>query len=409
MTVPWPPNNGHRMRTWSLLRALAAEGHETTLLAFAYPGELGADTGPLLDVCAHLEMVPLELASLAAWVGALDRVRALGGKAPYAARRYRSSEMADRIESHVMSDSFDAVIVDTVFGTVNVLTTDVPILLNNVDVEHVVLERYVRCERNPVKRLYAWLEARRLRSFEAQACRRAAVGMPCSEVDEALLHALCPDLPLVVVPNVIDTAEYTPPVQDPEDVLLFQGGLDWYPNRDAVQFFATEILPLVRRSRPQTRFVVAGRNPPPAFRRRLARVPGLEFTGTVPDMRPVIAGASVCVVPLRIGSGTRIKILEAAAMARPVVSTTLGAEGLTFLSGRDIVLADAPGKFAHAVLELLGDRLRRRRMGSAARRRVEEEYSFAVLRMRLREVLATVQTKLPHKRAAVALAGQVAR
>ena len=218
MTLPWPPNNGHRMRTWSLLRALAAEGHQTTLLAFAYPADLGGATGPLRQVCTRLEVVPLELASLAGGNGALDRLRALIGGAPYAAGRYRSPEMAGRIQSQLESERFDAVIVDTVFGTVNLPATDVPLLLNNVDVEHVVLERYARCEHNPAKRLYAWLEARRLRRFEAEACRRAAVAMPCSRADEAQLRALCPGLPLVVVPNVIDTTEYAPPGHDAGNV-----------------------------------------------------------------------------------------------------------------------------------------------------------------------------------------------
>lgn len=395
MTLPWPPNNGHRMRTWSLLRALTAEGHQTTLLAFAYPADLGGDTGPLRQVCTQLEVVPLELASLAGWIGALDRLRALIGSAPYAAGRYRSPEMAGRIQAQLESGRFDAVIVDTVFGTVNLPPTDVPLLLNNVDVEHVVLERYVRCERNPAKRLYAWLEARRLRRFEAEACRRAAVGMPCSAVDGARLHALCPGLPLVVVPNVIDTAEYVPPGDDVGDVVLYQGGLDWYPNRDAAQFFASEILPRVRRSRPGTRFVVAGRNPPAAFRRRLASVSGLEFTGTVPDMRPVLSRASVCVVPLRIGSGTRMKILEAAAMGKPVVSTRLGAEGLNFAEDLEILLADDPAAFSRQVVRLLEDAAFRRAVGRAARRRVEQEYTPAVLRHQLGRALARAATTPP--------------
>ena len=395
MTLPWPPNNGHRMRTWSLLRALAAEGHQTTLLAFAYPADLGGDTGPLREVCARLEVVPLELASLAGWIGALDRLRALMGSAPYAAGRYRSPEMAGRLQAQLESGRFDAVIVDTVFGTVNMPPTDTPLLLNNVDVEHVVLERYVRCERNPAKRLYAWQEARRLRRFEAEACRRAVVGMPCSPVDGARLHALCPDLPLVVVPNVIDTAEYVPREDDAGDVVLYQGGLDWYPNRDAAQFFASEILPRVRRSRPRTRFVVAGRNPPPAFRRRLASVPGLEITGTVPDMRPLLSRASVCVVPLRIGSGTRIKILEAAAMGRPVVSTRLGAEGLNFAEDLEILLADDPAAFSRQVVRLLEDTAFRRAVGQAARRRVEQEYTPAVLRRQLARALARAAATPP--------------
>jgi glycosyltransferase involved in cell wall biosynthesis len=164
--------------------------------------------------------------------------------------------------------------------------------------------------------------------------------------------------------------------------------MDWYPNRDAVEFFVSAILPRLRAAVPEARFVVGGRNPSDEFRRRFAATPGIEFTGTVPDMRAEIAKAAVCVVPLRIGSGTRLKILEAAAMAKPVVSTRVGAEGLDFVDGKEIVLADEPKAFAGAVADLLRDASRRRELGQAARRRVEKCYSFPVLRTAVRAAFA---------------------
>jgi sugar transferase (PEP-CTERM/EpsH1 system associated) len=390
MTLPWPPDNGHKLRTWSLLRALAAEGHHTTLLAFAPPAEHERHAGPVRALCRDLEVVPLAAVSLTSGLGAWGRIRALASGAPYAERRYRSAAMARRVAAQLESGAFDAVIADTVFSTVNLPRTGLPLLLNNVDVEHVILERFVRWTRNPAQRAYASVEARRLRRFEAAACGRAAVAMPCSPVDEAVLRSLCPGLRTVVVPNVVDVEAYRPAPAAEGEIVSFQGGLDWYPNRDAVRFFATQVLPLVRRARPAVRFVVAGRNPPARFRREMERLPGVELTGTVPDMRPVVARSSVCVVPLRIGSGTRIKILEAAAMARPVVSTTLGAEGLDFVHGRDILLADEPGEFARAVAALLSDAAQRRAIGEAARRRVQHGYSLDVLRQQLRRALAHV-------------------
>lgn len=390
MTVPYPPDNGHKLRTFALLRALAAEGHDTTLLAFAPRGEVVDDISPVRALVRHADVIPLAASSLTSRSGVWGRLRALGSGKAYAVRRYRSAEMAARVGACLATSKFDAVLADTVFGTVNLPPSDVPLLLNNVDVEHVILEHYVRWSRNPAKRLYASLEARRLRRFEAAACRRAAVAMPCSSVDEAVLRSLCPGLATVVVPNVVDADAYKPGADPDAGVVLYQGGLDWYPNRDAVLFFAREILPLIRRERPAVRFVVAGRNPPARFRRELQAMAGIELTGTVSDMRPVLQRSSVCVVPLRIGSGTRIKILEAAAMARPVVSTTLGAQGLDFVDGEELVLADAPVAFARAVVALLSDARRRRAMGSAARKRVEENYGLHALRAQLRRVLAQV-------------------
>src|SRR5439155_958354 len=169
--------------------------------------------------------------------------------------------------------------------------------------------------------------------------------------------------------------------------VLFQGGMDWQPNRDAVEFFAAEILPWLRRRVPSARFRVAGRSPAESFRRRFAGIDGLEFTGTVADMRDEIAKATVCVVPLRIGSGTRLKILEAGAMAKPMVSTGLGAEGLELVDGEEIVLADEPRAFADAVAALLHDAAGRDELGRGARLRVEKQYSLSVFKTALRDAV----------------------
>jgi glycosyltransferase involved in cell wall biosynthesis len=154
-----------------------------------------------------------------------------------------------------------------------------------------------------------------------------------------------------------------------------------------VEFFASSILPPLRELVPGVRFRVAGRAPAPEFRQRLESVAGVEFSGTVPDMRTEIARATVCVVPLRIGTGTRLKILEAGAMEKAMVSTHLGAEGLEFADGEEIVLVDDPASFAREVARLLQDPARRRTMGQAARHRVVKQYGTAVLQSALRDCL----------------------
>jgi len=198
----------------------------------------------------------------------------------------------------------------------------------------------------------------------------------------------------MVVPNVVDFDHYAPREDDNISTILFQGAMDWFPNRDAVTFFVARMLPLLKQSVPHIRFVVAGRNPPPTFVSKFAGVSGIEFTGNVPDMRAEIAKAAVCIVPLRIGSGTRLKILEAAAMAKPVVSTRIGAEGLNFSDGEEIVLADEPLAVARAIVALLADPVRRRTIGLAARRRVEVQYSMSALRSALGQALAQLPENL---------------
>jgi glycosyltransferase involved in cell wall biosynthesis len=374
------------MRTWSLLRALAAEGHDVSLLTFAEPEELGGHLAAVKEICPQTDIIPLKLVNQSSPAGYLGRVCGLFSAEPYALRRFASSPMRKRVMQHLKREEFDAVMCDTIFSLVNLPPLRVPLLLNNVDVEHVVLDRYLAFESNWAKRLYAKLEAIKVRRWEQRACQRATAGMACSEHDRSLLQALAPRVPIFVVPNVVDTESYKPSSKGDGRTILYQGGMDWFPNRDAVSYFVEHMFPKVIIQFPGVRFVVAGRNPSLSFRQRFAGMSNLEFTGTVPDMRPILSGADICVVPLRIGSGTRLKVLEAAAMGKAVVSTTLGAEGLNFEAGKEICLADDPASFADAIIQLLRNPELRESMGERARKRVENQYSFAVLRTSLREL-----------------------
>jgi glycosyltransferase involved in cell wall biosynthesis len=257
-------------------------------------------------------------------------------------------------------------------------------------VEHTILERYSRIEENIVKKYYASAEAYLMRFAERRGCSRAAIAMACSRNDGDALRCLNPNVPIFVVPNSVDTDTYDPDVNQISNstspVLLFQGSMDWYPNRDAVEFFARSILPFVRAECPDVRFIVAGRNPP---RELVSELGGsAEFTGTVPDMRPYLSAATVVVVPLRVGGGTRIKILEACAAGRAVVSTTLGAEGLGLKSGKEILLADDPNEFARCVIALLQNSCRRSALGKLARAVVVERYSHLCLKRTLEAAIS---------------------
>ena len=167
--------------------------------------------------------------------------------------------------------------------------------------------------------------------------------------------------------------------------------MDWLPNCDALEYFVREIFPLIQSGIPQVRLIAAGRSPSPEFRAKFSRISGLEFTGTLPDLRPVIAKAAVSIIPLRIGTGTRLKILECGAMGKAMVSTTIGAEGLDFVPGREILIADTPREFADGVVELLRDPVRRRSLGQAARRRVAADYDLIALERSIEHSLSTLK------------------
>ena len=395
---PYPANNGRRMRTRALLQALASEGHDLTLLTFAEPGELTGVSTALAEFCREVHCVPLTPKSVSSSFDLPARLRGLFSGKPYFVQKFASSAMRQLIQKHLARGEYDVVVCDTVCSMVNLPPSPVPLLLDSVDVQHIILQRYLALEHNPAKKLYAWSESRKVRRWEEGACQMSALNLACSEYDARLLQSLAPASRVIVVPNVIDVDSYSVSADSDSPTVLYQGGMDWFPNRDAVDYFVLEILPELRKRVSGIRFVVAGRGPSDEFRGRYAGIQDVEFTGTVPDMRPVIANAAVCVVPLRIASGTRLKILEAAAMGKAIISTRVGAEGLDFIHGEDIVIADEPQQFARAVADLLVHVSRRRRIGEAARKRVENQYSLATLRASLRRAFVELEDTAPKVR-----------
>jgi len=402
LQFPIPANNGLRMRSWSLLQALADEGHNLSLVYFQESREGRTEASPLGPLCRDVTAVPLRFTSLSSSRDYWRRALTVFSRHPHASGRFLSPLMRERIREMLSRHQFDLIIADTAFSMLNLPTTDVPVALNAHNLEYLILKRYLSYESNPFKLAYGWLETRKVRRWEGDACFRANYVLCCSQHDRELIRDLCPSVPTMVVPNIVDVSSYSQTEDVAEPVLIYQGGMDWYPNRDAVEYLVFEILPILRRLVPHCRVIVAGRNPSPEFRRRFEGNVEVSFTGTVADMNLEIAKASVSVVPLRIGSGTRLKILEAAAMGMPIVSTTLGAEGLEFIDGSEILIADQPQAFAEAVAGLLNDAARRRFLGCAARRRVEQQYSTPVLRESLRELTTLVQGQHPREATSVA-------
>lgn len=384
-TSPLPANNGVNMRTWSVLRALVDEGHGVTFLAFANRNESNGKSQELSRICRKAIFIPSNLRSLSSSKDYIRRMVQLRSGIPYGVEASRSPEMAEHVKNILRSGEVDAVLCEQTDLAINLPSpVPVPLIADFHNVDYLILERYLELERNPLKRLYARAEIGRVRNWERKVCQSTAATLVCSAYDGEILARMCPATPIFVVPNVVDVNCYEPRGGEVPLRIIFQGGMDWYPNRDAVEFFITSILPLVRQEIPDAQLCVAGRNPSAEFIQRFCKISNVKFTGTVPDMSAEIACSAISVVPLRIGSGTRLKILEAAAMAKPIVSTRLGAEGLDFVDGQEIILEDEPKRFARAVAALLGSQQRRRELGDAARARVERQYSYPALRQALR-------------------------
>jgi glycosyltransferase involved in cell wall biosynthesis len=251
------------------------------------------------------------------------------------------------------------------------------LVLDEHNVEYDLHRQIARGNGGLLRRIYSAVNWRKLEREEHALWSRVDAITVTSRQDEARVRAARPAARVAVVPNGVDVERYRPRPGDPppdRDTILFFGALDYHPNCDGILHFLDEVWPRLIRTHPAARLRILGRRPPPVLLAR--RGPAVEVGGFVEDLRPSLASAAAVVVPLRLGGGTRLKILEAMAMARPVVSTPLGAEGIEAAHGRELLVADDPERFAAEVRRLLDDPAAGARLGQAARALVEARYSW---------------------------------
>ena len=400
-----PLDKGGKLRTWHLMRHLAMH-HEITYLAFADEAAAPRDVEGMREVAAHLVTVPRSEPSKGSARFYLDAAMHLVDPLPYAVGKYRSREYARRLDALLQTRAFDLIVCDFLFPAVNLpAELPCPAVLFTHNVESEIWRRHAETKTRAWSRLLYGAQYRRMLRFEARTLARFEAVLAVSDADRITFERLYPSAvrgPIHVVPTGVDTAFFSP---DPQPVgaelappldpgpgalpdgewsgasnrgLVFTGSMDWLPNEDAMIFFCREVLPLIRAEEPETTLSIVGRAPTPAVR-KLAAEHGIEVTGRVDDVRPHVRDAAVYIVPLRIGGGTRLKIFEAMAMGKAVVSTTVGAEGLPVTNGEHVLLADEPRAFCRAVVRLFRDVDRRRQIERAARALVVERYDWSAV------------------------------
>jgi len=419
---PYPPHQGTTIRNYNLIFHLAKR-HDVHLLSFGEPSPDAAT--PLHAVCRTVQVIPVPHRSMG------QRLRGLLlSSLPDMALRLPSKQFSDdlgRTMAQVDPDVIEVEGIELAQYLLQAARRSRPagqtpgqqarrrplLVFDDHNAEYVLQQRAFETEarhllspdrgwsRRWIGAVYSFVQWRRLIGYERRACRTADRVVAVSEADAQALRRLGPDLDPVVVPNGVDLEFYHPPddlaaaslpiaegipaLPAPGLDLIFTGKMDFRPNIDAVLWFAQEVLPRIRAEVPGVRFWVVGKDPHPRLD-PLKTDPAVILTGRVEDVRPFIAAAAVYVIPLRIGGGTRLKVLEAMAMAKAIVSTTLGCEGFELLPGRQLVTADAPAEFAAAVIELLRDGGRRRDLGRAAHEFAARGYDWSMIVPRLEGV-----------------------
>ena len=386
--LPYPPHDGAAIRSYNVLRLLARD-FDITALCFDRLDRVTAalDVAPRVAALGELARVErFEVAQHASRARLLwDHVRSVATGRSYLHYTFESSAFRRRVRELVAGGGFDLVHVDSMdlaryLPDVRAL----PVVCTHHNVESALLRRRADAARSPLRRAYLRHQARLVERDERRWLGEMALNVAVSPDDAAELARMVPEGRYAVLPNGVDT-DYFAPRDGPQHGCTFVGGTTWYPNRDALGWFATEILPRLR---------AAGEDAPVhwvghAEQREHARhdgVRGLTLTGFVDDVRPWLASAACVVVPLRVGGGTRLKMVEAWAMGKAVVATSVGCEGLAAVHGENILVADDADAFAAAIRRVLHDEPLRRRLGAAARRTVETTYAWEVVGRRMREL-----------------------
>ena len=263
------------------------------------------------------------------------------------------------------------------------------------NVDSAIWHRLTGETKNILYKYAYWTQQRAFQRYERVLSPQFEAVTCTSDIDAAVFQQYCADGAVKVIPNGVDVSHYQPDyASEALEHLIYIGSMDWYPNEDAVSFFAEEVLPHVQKKVSDVKFSIVGGNPS-ARVQQLADREGVVVAGRVPEIKPYFADATVFVVPLRIGSGTRLKILEALAMGKAVVSTSVGAEGLALRDGEEIIIADEPKDFAEAVIRLLTDPSLRKQIGEKGRTRVEQDYDWRSIGKELLTVYESLKNKEP--------------
>ncbi|HEX8707360.1 MAG TPA: glycosyltransferase [Pyrinomonadaceae bacterium] len=373
-----PVDKGGRIRTYFMLRELKREHHVTYLTLD--DEQAATDARERATEYCH-ELVTVAHRTRAKFTAGfyLELARNLVSPLPYFMQKYASLQMRREVAARTAGGAFDVVVCDFLMSSIN-MPSDIecPAVLFQHNVEAMIWKRHYEVQKNPVKRAFLYGQWRKAVAYERAACRRFDYVVAVSRDDSELMRREYGVEHVADVPTGVDTDYFRPRgvEQTEPHNLVFTGSMDWLPNEDAIRYFTEQIMPRIKASVPGVTLTVVGRNPYPSLIELSRRDPSIIVTGRVEDVRPYMERAAAYVVPIRVGGGTRLKIYEAMAMEKPIISTTIGAEGLPVCDGSELLLADTPDAFAESVVRVLTNQSLARELGARAAATVREKFGW---------------------------------
>jgi len=392
--LPYPPKGGVMQRSYNLIKEVAKK-YKVYLIAInrkelvSSTDQLEKSVEELKKFCHQVEVVNL---SVNKFVTAL---KSLFSAKPYTANWLNFPEVRYAIRKFIKRYKFDLIHFDSIdLGEYINEVGNFPKVLNHHNIESQMMFRRFIKEKNILKKIYFFQEAIKLKNYEKKICLKFDYNLTVSELDKKRLFKICPDIKIEVIPNGVDIEYFKPKNNKFEPkTLIFAGGMSWYPNRDAMLFFCKEIWPLLKKRWPDVKMTIIGRNPPKYISNLAQQDPNLTVTGFVDDVRPYLKNTHVYVCPIRDGGGTKLKILDALAMGKPIVAHPIAVEGIDVEVEKHILLAKKPSEFVQQIERLLDDIGLCHSLSKQGRELVVKKYNFKKIGKKLANLYQKIGEK----------------
>jgi glycosyltransferase involved in cell wall biosynthesis len=380
-----PTNRGGQIRTLGTLKEL----HKRHEIDFCALNPSDNVEGPKLsgEYCTRHFTVKHDPIPRSSWRILPQLIQGIFSPLPLAVSRYASGGMKTLVRERLAADAYDSIVCDFLACAPNIPDLSNAVLFQH-NVESTIWQRHVEQATSRIRKAFFKTQADKMMRYERSTCQASRFVIAVSTKDADRLRSDFGVQRVTSVSTGVDVEYLAPPaIAEPVGDLIFSGSMDWLPNVDAMEYFLREIFPLIRQHRPGTTLTIAGRSPDERVVRAAAGVTGVTITGSVPDMRPYLWGSKLSIIPLRIGGGTRLKVYESMAAGVPIVSTTIGAEGLSYSPGEDMLIADSPEMFAKECLRLLETPAERTAIADKARSLVRDNFSWAAVTGDFEEIL----------------------
>ncbi len=390
--LPYPINNGHRMRSYHYIKGLIHSNTVTLLSYYDNSYDNSAAVQHYNELNCNLVFVNDSQTSSQS-KKFLTLFFSLFSSLPFAIKLRISKKMQNKLSETFNKNPFDLIICDGIHQSLNIpANINCYKILDEHNVESTIIKRFLKTEKNIFKKAYAFLEWKKFVSFENKQWKLFDEIHVCSDVDKKQMAERMHLDNIQVVPNGVDIDKFKPQdIKINPNRIIYTGLIGWKPNEDAVLYFTKKIYPIIKQNKPDVEFFIVGKNPSNEIKNLSQSDKSITVTGFVDDVIPYICESAVYVVPLRIGSGTRLKILEAMGMGKAIISTSIGCEGIDVTSEDNIIIEDDPVKFANQVLALLNDPEKNKVLGTNAVKFVSSKYDWNIIMNHLNQLIQQVK------------------